>query len=271
MLRLGHIDYSNCLPVHAALLEATPADLTIVHGSPSELNQALACGAIDVAPCSSIEFARHPQRYRVLPGLAIGARGRVQSIRLESTRPLSLLSGHTVAVPTASATSVVLLRILLQLRFGSAAQLRWYQQEDGADPIEQGAAAALWIGDQALQRSALPGRTVHDLGELWAEWTGLPFVFALWQTGLGSERDLELQTLTRALHASLRASLADPLQLALRHSAQFQLPPERLAEYWTGLQYSLDPAMQSGLTRFYELAVELGEVAALPALRWIPD
>src|SRR5262245_39586547 len=216
MLRLGHIDYSNCLRVHAAILDALPATLSIAHGTPGELNQALACGAIDVAPCSSIEYARHAQRYRALPGLVIGSKGPVQSIRLESTCELQQLDGRTVAVPTASATSVVLLRILLQLQLGSQANFVWYEQHADGDPISNGAAAALWIGDDALQRPLQSDRYTHDLGELWTDWTGLPFAFALWQTHLPPERDHDLQWLAGQLQSSLHTSLADPYALALR-------------------------------------------------------
>jgi chorismate dehydratase len=266
MLRLGHIDYSNCLPVHASLLETPPAGLSIVHGTPGELNQALACGVIDVAPCSSIEYARHAHRYRVLPGLVIGSQGPVQSIRLESTCELRQLGGRTVAVPTASATSVVLLRILLELQQGSQANFVWYEQRADSDPIAQGAAAALWIGDDALRRPPRADRQVHDLGELWTEWTGLPFAFALWQTHLPPEQDHDLQWLAAQLQSSLHSSLADPYRLALRHQARIALPPAQQADYWNGLHYKLDDAMLRGLLRFYEMAAQLGEIAAAPAL-----
>jgi chorismate dehydratase len=269
MLTLGHIDYSNCLPVHAQLLEATPGDLRIMQGSPGELNRALALGTIDVAPCSSIEYARHADRYRVFPGLVIGSRGPVGSIRLESTRPLEQLGRCSVAVPTASASSVVLLRILLERRYRSSADLEWFTQESGEDPITQGAAAALWIGDQALQRPIHAGRRVYDLGQQWTAWTGLPFAFALWQTCLGPERDDELRVLAARLHESLRASLARPHDLAARFARRFGLPPDQLADYWTGLHYTLDDAVLRGLLHFYQLARELGEIATVPVLRWL--
>ena len=41
MIRLGHIEYSNCFPLHAELLERGDANVQIVHGVPSELNRAL--------------------------------------------------------------------------------------------------------------------------------------------------------------------------------------------------------------------------------------
>jgi chorismate dehydratase len=267
MLRLGHIDYSNCLPVHATLLEQPPANIKIVHGTPTELNDALQRGDIDIAPASSIEFARHPDQYRILPGLVIGSFGPVQSIRLESTVHIESLGDTRVAVPTASATSVVLLRILFELRYGIHAHFHWYDQADDTDPLDESAAAALRIGDIALRRRPRPDRVFYDLGEMWTEWTGLPFAFALWQTNLPEARDSELAQLTAELQTSKQTSLRNPAALAMRHAAHFGLPSEQLASYWTGLRYDLDEAMTRGLLRYYELAAQLGEVAAVPALR----
>ena len=267
MLRLGHIDYSNCLPVHATLLEQRPANIQIVHGTPAELNDALQSGVIDVAPASSIEYARHPDRYRILPGLVIGSFGPVQSIRLESTVHIESLGDARVAVPTASATSVVLLRILLELRYGLHAHFHWYDQADQTDPLDESAAAALRIGDIALRRRPRPDRVFYDLGELWTEWTGLPFAFALWQTNLPAARDAELGELTAELHTSKQAALRQPAALARRHAEHFGLPAEQLAAYWTGLRYDFDEAMMLGLLRYYEFAAQLGEVPAVPELR----
>jgi chorismate dehydratase len=269
MIRLGHIDYSNCLPMHALLLEQPRVDLGIVHGTPAELNRALAEGSIDVAPCSSIEYALRPGRYRLLPGLVIGSNGPVRSIRLESTRPLDRLSNCTVAVPTASATSVLLLRILLELRFIQRATFQWFDQEAGMDPIDQGASAALWIGDTALRRAARTGRAVHDLGQLWTEWSNLPMPFALWQTRLDSSRDAELQQLTRLIEQSRARSLADPAALAARHADRYGISPQQLAHYWSGLHYTLDHKMQRGLLHYYELAAELGEIERVPMLDFV--
>ena len=61
MLRLGHIVYSNCFPVHAAILtKKMRFPFRIVEGSPTELNRFLVEGKIDVSPSSSIEYAINP-------------------------------------------------------------------------------------------------------------------------------------------------------------------------------------------------------------------
>ena len=271
MLRLGHIEYSNCLPVHAELLRDPGADLRIIRGTPAALNEALAAGQVDVAPCSSIEYARHAEQYRILPDLAIGSLGPVRSIRFESTRPLNSLQGANVAVPSASATSVVLLRILLELRYGVRADFAWYDQETGADPIVDGAAAALWIGDIALRRGASEHRTVYDLGQLWTDWTGLPFAFAVWQTALPAARNRDLGRLQQALLASKRHSLHDTQRLADDWASEFGIDAHTLAAYWRGLQYDLNPAMQRGLLHFFEHAVSIGELSRVPTLHFVTE
>jgi chorismate dehydratase len=269
MLRLGHIDYSNCLPIHAALLECPPANVEIVHGTPGELNHALETGAIDVAPCSSIEFARHPGSYHLLPDLVIGSAGAVQSIRFESTRPIESLDRCRIAVPTASATSVVLLRALLELRHGLRPEYEWYSQESGGDPVSNGFDAALWIGDIALRRTDVSERVTYDLGTLWTEWTGLPFAFALWQSRVKEGHEDELAGLLDLMRRSRAQSLQDPEALAIKYAAALRLSPERLASYWRGLRYALDARMIQGLHHFYECAVDLGEIERIPSLRFL--
>jgi chorismate dehydratase len=269
MIRLGHIDYSNCIPVHALLLESPPADVRLVRDTPSQLNRALARGDIDAAPCSSIEYARHAGEYRILPAHAIGSNGPVQSILLESACEPQRLDGRTVAVPTASATSVVLLRILLETRLGVRPDLRWYDQAAEADPAGRGVAAVLRIGDVALRRTPAPGRMVVDLGAEWTAWTGLPFAFAVWQV----RRDVPpaaVQRLVRLLSESRAHFTAHSRGLAERYAPAYDLSPRRLLDYWTSLRFDLDPAMQRGLLHFYSLAADLGEAPATATLDVVP-
>lgn len=271
MIRLGHIVYSNCFPIHASLIEQPPAGLEITSDIPSALNRMLAEGRIDIAPCSSIEYARNADRYRILPSVVIGSRGPVQSILLESSRPISELDGAVIAATDASATSVVLMRILLEIRFGVKPRLVRFTQSPELDPIAAGAAATLWIGDTALRRQFPPRREVYDLGELWTEWTDLPFAFALWQTSLGADHDAELLALLQAFEESRRTSLQNALPLAQRNVERFGIEPNRLARYWESLQYDLDHAMLSGVKRFYEFAADLGECPRVDRLRIVGE
>lgn len=269
MMRLGHIEYSNCMPVDARLvLEPAPEGVSVVTAIPSRLNAALAAGDIDVAPCSSIELARHDGEYRVLPDLVIGSDGPVHSIILETARSIAELDGADIAVPTASATSVVLLRILLERRYRVRARLVWHDQSDEEDPIAAGAAAVLRIGDVALNRALPPGRQAFDLGMLWTEWTRLPFAFAVWQVRAAVDGTPELARLHRLLVESRSWFDHHSVRIAREQASHFGLPAERLHAYWRSLRYQLDPRMQQGLLHFYALAAELGEVVPVSSLAW---
>lgn len=276
MIRLGHIEYSNCFPVHAQLVSgAAPSNIEIVSGTPADLNAALAARRIDVAPCSSIEYARHATSYRLLPEFVIASDGAVGSILFESTLPLTeraqpdAWADATIAVPTASATSVVLLRILLQLRFGIHARFEWFDQSDPADPIGRGHSAALWIGDVALRRSIPSPRFVYDLGAQWKEWTGLPFVFAAWQTSAPPEYDAELHQLVAVLKQSRGWFIRNADELARDFAPHFRMPADKLLAYWQSLRYSFDEPMQRGLLEYYRLAAQLDEAPAVERLNWL--
>jgi len=267
-VRLGHISYSNCFPVHAGLIDRGPPEgVVLVEGIPSYLNGLLERGEIDVAPCSSIELARHAERYRLLPDLVIGSRGPVRSILLLSRRPPEELDGAHVALPTASATSVVLLKVLLRSRWGVEADFSWFDQAR-EDPFARGADAALFIGDVALRADLHPGLPVRlDLGAEWTEHTGLPFAFAVWQAAGGD--DAALGRLHTALLESRRYGAEHRAELARRYAAHFGFPAAMLDAYWGGLAYELDDSMLEGLTTFYRMAAEIGEIPAEPELRWV--
>src|SRR3954464_12418003 len=87
------------------------ADVEEVQGVPTDLNRRLLAGELDVAPISSIEYARNADRLRLLPRLCVASEGAVDSIQLVSRVPLERI--RTVAVTPESATSVALTRVLL--------------------------------------------------------------------------------------------------------------------------------------------------------------
>jgi chorismate dehydratase len=267
-LRLGHIGYSNCFPVHARLLDLPrEGDPALLEGVPALLNAMLEEGAIDVAPSSSIEYALHPERYTLLPDLVIGSRGAVRSIVLVSRRDPRELGGELVAIPTASATSVLLLKILLRVRWGIHARFRWFEQTT-ENPFAAGAEAALFIGDVALRNELHADQPVRlDLGLEWWRETELPFAFALWQAGSGAAD--ELRRLYDLLVDSRGYGEKEREYLASRYARHFAMTPAALQRYWGELVYDLDEPMLEGLRTFYRLAVEIGELGSVPELRWI--
>jgi chorismate dehydratase len=272
MLKLGHIVYSNCFPVHAGILTGKiPFPFKIVEGIPTELNRFLVEGKIDVSPSSSIEYAMNPGKYRILPGFSITSKTRAMSIILESKVPIAELDRKTVALTTASATSIVLLRIILELFEGVSPDFMQYEQ--GVEEPYDTADAVLTIGDLALKRASAP-RFPHayDLGELWNAKTGLPFVFAIWQVNYRKNMEHDLVRLYEALKESKQHGLSHLTELAGHHAGDFGLPAETLVRYWNTFSYDLGPDEQKGLMTYYGYAMELGVIDSVPELKiWTPE
>ncbi len=268
MLKLGHIIYSNCFPPHAAIVTQKLAfPFKLVEGIPTQLNRLLYEGTIDVSPSSSIEYAMNPGRYVLLPNLSITSKNKVMSILLESKVPIGELNNKVVALTTASATSVVLLRILLELRYGVNPGYILYEQgvEDPGDKAD----AMLTIGDLAIQRAAAstyPHR--YDLGELWHEFTGLPFVFALWQVNDRKNIHKELGRLYDILMESKAYGLAHLKELAETYAGRFNLQASVLYAYWNLFSYSFGDEERKGLLTLYGYAAEIGAIEAVTDLRF---
>jgi chorismate dehydratase len=247
VIRIGRISYVNMAPVFFRL----DADVDEVPGVPTELNAALLAGEIDLAPISSIEYGRNAERLRILPRLCVSSEGAVDSIQLVSRVPLEHV--RSVAVTPESATSVVLTKVLLP--------------DAEHVPLGEEAEAKLLIGDAAL-RSAFEDPTPHyDLGRLWLERTGLPMVFAVW--ACPDPPPDGIVALEEALVASVRGARAEPERLAFEASGRYGYPPGFLARYFEKLRYRFGPRERAGLMTFFEMARDVGELDAVPELRFV--
>lgn len=247
MIRLGRIGYVNMAPVFYRL----EAEVDERVGVPTELNERLLAGELDLAPISSIEYARNADRLRILPRLCVGSEGAVDSIQLVSRVALERI--RSIAVTPESATSVVLTKVLLP--------------EADHVPLGEDAEAQLLIGDAAL-RSAFEDPTPHhDLGRLWLERTGLPMVFAVWAAP--EPVAAGLSDLEEALVSSVRLARAEPERLAYEASERYGYPPGFLARYFEKLRYSFGPRERAGLYTFLEMARDVDELEHVPELRFV--
>jgi chorismate dehydratase len=248
-LRLGRISYVNMAPVFFRV----EADVEEVPGVPTELNRRLVGRELDAAPISSIEYARHADRLRLLPRLCVASEGAVDSIQLVSKRPLEQV--RVVAVTPESATSVVLTKVLLP--------------EAEHVPLGEDADATLLIGDAALKSAFEDPTPHHDLGRLWLERTGLPMVFAVW--ACPEPLAPGLSELESALVESVRCARAEPETLAFESSERYGYPAGFLARYFEKLRYRFGPRERAGLMTFLELARDVGELQDVPELRFVRD
>jgi chorismate dehydratase len=253
----------NCYPVYGALDRGVvQADARLVTGTPSELNNLLAAGELDVSVVSAVEYARNAAAYHLLPDLAISCDGPVRSVALFARRPVHQLDGGTVLVSASSRTSVELFRLLCQDLW----RIRPGLVEARAEAPDLDALTALphdgvlVIGDPALllhARQAYPFR--YDLGEQWKQWTGLSFVFAVWAARRQAGRDA-----VSALHQQLLAArdwgLANLPLLADEAAYRTGIAVEACREYLSGLDYALSYRHLEGLTSFLRRLAQRGLV-----------
>jgi chorismate dehydratase len=272
-LRIGRIPYVNCYPVYGAVDRGIIAlDGELVDGVPTVLNRQMAAGALDVSVVSAVEYARDANRYLLLPDLAITCDGPVQSVMLFSTREARDLGGQRVLVSRSSMTSVALVELLFQHIWKAAPAFVPGDAElgDVARFADDPSAARLVIGDAALR---LRGSTAYpyqyDLGLVWKQWTGLPFVFAVWV----AQRTTPVADALR-VHAGLIASrdwgLAHLDVLAAQAEASTGITRATCLAYLSGLDYRLSYPHLAGLTEFFRRLVLAGQVpdgrlAFLPA------
>jgi chorismate dehydratase len=271
MLRIGQIEYANCTPLFAALKSHFPCTgYSFVGGVPAELNLMLRRREIDVCPSSSIEYAKNPGTYLLMPDISISSIGPVKSVLLFSRYPIEQLGDGTIGLTTESDTSVNLLRILLARKF--CFQNRFERTSLPLPEALEQFSALLLIGDAALREGlGRRGFHVYDLGELWYDFTGLPFVFALWiaTREAAEEKESEMKLLSRELLAAKRIAYDSYESIAAESSEQKWIDRKNLAEYWRTISYDLTPRHLEGVRTFFRFAFELGLLDEEPEIRML--
>ena len=254
-VRVGRIQYINSDPVYYDLEKRSSRDeLELVHGAPACLNRRVRKGELDISPVSCVEYARHFERYLILPDLSISSFGPVRSVFLVTQMPVNELSGKRIWVTEESETSIELLKLLIENGKGVRPQyetVRINPEVLGKERPD----AALVIGDLALRMGTNGGFQYHyDLADWWREETGRGFVFAVWVV----RREFAeahpdrvrraLETLLDSKHES-HAALADVSRAAAARSG---LDEDLIYSYLDRLVFDLSPPLIDGLRAFFD-------------------
>lgn len=292
-LTVGCIPYWNLLPLYRELAESD-LSCDIKRGkSPSEVNRWLKDGVIDVSPCSSICLEESSFRVAAPIGIASSgkvesvylgfnaAAAEIYDVFCKRHRLACEIFSHIATVVEVgnprfarlfyremdkeaaeipnnlglyltpdSAASSALTKVLLRLWFKSGVVDRLLNRECLYD---EDPAVSLLIGDQALERADSFFRKL-DLGSIWHEMVGLPFVFAVWQ----SKRPLNEYWLK---HLWGLADLAQ-INMSLHPERYFEnsmghRARKSLIEYWKLIDYQLHSEHFLSLDLFRSLYREL--------------
>jgi chorismate dehydratase len=252
-LRLGAVEYLNARPlVHG--LERSPR-FALRFDVPSRCAELLHAGEIDVGLIPSIEYLRGPRSYGIVPYVCVASRGPVASVALYTRKyPKDLRS---IAMDTTSRTSVALVRVVARQAYGIDPEP--VPMAPDLDRMLARADGAVIIGDKALflDHEAAGVRKI-DLGELWTETTGLPFVYAFWAGRPHVVTPDDVGMLREARNVGL-ADLEGIARTCFPGNVERQAIACRYLR--DNIQYTLGDEEFEGLTAFYRYASELGLVS----------
>ena len=252
-VKIGRISYINVAPIYYGLDRGLkPAWFNMVTAPPSVLNNMIANGEIDISPVSSVAYARHQKDLLLLPDLSIACSGKVMSVILVSRYPFDKLNNKRITLIDESATAVELLKLLFIIKkvkpiFGTGAI------QHPCD-IPKNADAALIIGDAALKEKwSNHYDYIFDLGNMWMELTGLPFVFAVWavQKSFAHKRPDALSAIIDLFHISKKEGNQHLGQIVESASLKLGISLDMSEKYYDRLCCDLGPMQIKGLESFF--------------------
>jgi chorismate dehydratase len=270
-LLVGRIPFLVCAPFFHGFLgrEGEFPRVRFVDGPPSLHSKGLREGTIHLSPASSITFAQKPGAFVLSPDFCTSCSFEVRSVKLFSRFPVESLDGKVVRLTSQSQTSVALLKILLQERYRVRPD---FVQGLAADPADD---ACLLIGDLALEETERHRFAYsYDLGTLWQDWQGMPFVFGAWiieKSALAPTLRPTLETYLQETERSVEAFRADPAAALDRWISRFpvNLDKKAVLDYYKIIDYHFTDERKKSLEVFFGYAAKLGLVEKAPPLEFL--
>jgi chorismate dehydratase len=216
---------------------------------PSELGGAIAQGEVDAGPLPLVDCLQLDEQYRFLSGFCLATVRKTSSVALHSKRPIHELSGAEIGIPDEAATATLLLKVLLTLKHGV--------QPAAFVTRTEASEAFLLIGSEGLRQrhGVWDYPHTYDLGEEWAQWTGLPFVFLRWVVSKTLDRKA-VAALEDALYTGMQ-DWADGLFRAAEGRDNVLMHPRDILEYTQGIRYFLGVPEQRAIERFQQCVEQL--------------
>lgn len=240
-IRVSVVSYTNSLPflhgikASAKLLEQIDLSVDV----PAEcarkvIHDEADLGIIPVAALSKIP------NHHIVTDYCIGSDGPVDSVFVFSSKPIAEI--ESLRLDHQSRTSNGLARILL----------KHYWKKDVKVVMEGDADAWVLIGDRTFgQKDKVP--YVYDLGEVWKEFTGLPFAFAVWV----ANKKLP-ENFINDFNEALKIGVSNPTVII---SELPENPDFNYEKYLTNyLDYPLDIKKREAIQRYLQYYRELEEI-----------
>ncbi|MDP4221567.1 MAG: menaquinone biosynthesis protein [Bacteroidota bacterium] len=242
--------YLNSVPFYSNF-EPELAEIKLSPLVPRVFGQFAKEGKVDAGPMSLMDYVASQDEFEMLDyGVAVS--GKAYSVLLYSHHDWKHLSGKTIGLTAESSTSVELLRVLLEKKYGVTGvtfeRLHLTSGQNDYTKFD----AVLLIGDEALRRwkvGLASFLNVYDLAEEWYEWKKMPFVFAVWAVR-NSIPAAHKEAIRNALEGSITRSKGHYDELGREHAKRLGLTREDLAMYLNAFTYRLGEQERSAMEEF---------------------
>lgn len=271
--RISASSYSNTAPLVWSFLYGSRRGKyeLILDNAPARSAELLRQKRVDAALVPVIEYQRI-EDVLLIENVCVGAKEKVRSVCLV-TKGEDLRDVKTVALDVSSKTSVALTRIIFREFLNFEPQFQ--TAKPNLDEMLSNADCALLIGDPALEITEKnKGKTTNDKGqirkfdlaEIWREFTGCGFVFAMWMAN--AERTDTAKAIDFA--AARDEGLAHLDEIISNYETEISLEIEDFKKYLAeNISYAIDENMQKGLQTFFELAHKHKLINELKPLRFL--
>jgi len=252
---VGKIPYLNSVPFYENIERRR---FKILPVTPRRMGVLSAKGMLDAGLFSLVNFFQQKSRLDLLD-YCIATRDQVKSVLLFSNHGWQDLQGKTIGIIDDTATSVMLLKVLLEKRYGVKAVFK--RMNSGVNNYTE-FDAVLLIGDEALRsrKYGLAGfEIVYDLATEWYEWKNLPFVFAVWavQKSMPADRKEELHGIIQQSLASAEVNYA---AVGHSHAKRTGLTSDESVEYLEGFNFRIGERERAAIELFHGLLQEIESV-----------
>ena len=241
--RIGAVSYLNTRPLVYGLEQGLLAEqVQLYYDYPAQVAAGLIQGRYDISliPVGALPSLPH---YQVVSEYGIACYGAVDSVAIFGDCRLE--DAETLILDYQSRTSVALAQVLLRKYWKKS--LRFEAATPGFEDRLGGTTMGVIIGDRAFTAKKRYS-FMYDLGQVWKDMTGLPFIFAVWAS-------------VEPVPADFAAAFSRANAVGFQHLdeiiAQIPAPETDLKHYYTqSIRYRLDADALQGMKLFLELLDE---------------